>query len=765
MAQEAPPKAQEPPETDDTERTRLPSLFMTFRYRTLQVLRFLAPALCCVVLYAALFFADLASGTDLAVFGVRDAATEQRVYARYGAFIYQEQLRILLCFALLGLVVGLCAQAVALWWDRVGHPDRRPTLLRRTLMTVGLAGCFHLWQGAHAIARFPQLFTESLYDRGGARRALMLALTHYIPAPLVDGLAIGAICGLVLGPLLTPQGRHQVRVTWPRLRHRLFGTLWGRLLILASACALCLMPLLPRLAGRDLDQGPVQDHVQGQEETSAAPSAAPAGSRPPSVLILAVDSLRADRVGPAARAVAPHIAALADRSVRFESAFVTVPRTFPSFVTLLTGRYPHHHGIRTMFPSASERAQVGPALPAVLRKGGFQTAVLSDFCGEIFSRIDLGFGQVRVPSFDVKTIVRQRSVTVHPNLLPYVDGVWGRRIFPSLESLAELSDPDLLASRAITSLKEKARGKRPFFMTVFFSSAHFPYAAPAPYYRRFTDPDYRGPFRYHKPPWADSAMTEEDEAQVRGLYNGAVAASDAAIGRVLRALTDLGLSEDTIVVLLADHGENLYDHAGRGMGHGDHLEGAHAMQIPLLIHDPVHRFPPHTVPGIVRDIDLAPTLMQLLGLPAKALPADGVSLLPMLKGERQDLGLRAFSETELWFTPAGPGFDPDNRLPYPGVTATTDVDPSDDIFLSERWRDLVTVAKHRALRTSEWKLIYRPTRTGVHWTLYDLKKDPMETRDVAGQHPRELAALQADLLRFLANDPKAVVEGGYVIPQ
>ncbi|MCS6914114.1 MAG: sulfatase-like hydrolase/transferase [Myxococcales bacterium] len=744
----------------DTERTQLPSRLEVLRHHARALMGLFAPTLAVVAMYVALFALDLSSGIDMAVFGVRDAAATERILARYGGLIRREQLRILAAYLVLGVAVGICANLVTLLWERTGtwpprrpqawHPDadtgRRDLLLRwsigrRVCMALGLALGFHLWQLAHAVARFPQLFTEVLHDRGGFRRRLMVLITHVIPPSLVDGLAIGGLLGLLVAPLLSPAGRRLL--LWLRGNE---GRWLRRAGIAVLAVGAGAWGLLLRSTGT---RGAAPQRPQER----------------PSVLLIAVDSLRADRVGPWARHIAPNIAALASRSVRFEAAFVTVPRTFPSFVTLLTGRYPHHHGIRTMFPSAAERAAVGPALPGLLRQIGYQTAVLSDFCGEIFSRIDLGYEQVRVPQFDVKTIVRQRSLMVHPNLLPYlIKGSLGRAYFPALESLAELSDPDLLADRAIAMLDRLGRASKPFFLTVFFSSAHFPYAAPAPYFRRFTDPNYEGPFRYHKPPWADPT-TPADIQQVRALYNGAVSATDAAVGRVLRALEERGLDRDTIVVLLADHGENLYDEPGRGMGHGDHLEGAHSQQIPLLIYDPRRRFPPHGVPGVVRDVDLAPTLLALVDGPEAPVPMDGVNLLPLLRGERSSLDLVAFSETELWFTPRGPGFDEDNRLPYPGITATTDVDPSDDIFLADRWRNLVTVAKHRALRTERWKLIYRPTRSGVHWSLFDLRNDPRETRDVAARYPEELARLQAELLRFLAADPHAVVESGYVIPQ
>ena len=301
-------------------------------------------------------------------------------------------------------------------------------------------------------------------------------------------------------------------------------------------------------------------------------------------------------------------------------------------------------------------------------------------------------------------------------------------------------------------------------MTVFFSTGHIPYAAPAPYYRRFADPGYRGPFRYHKPPLLEGS-TPADIAQVRALYDGAMAANDAGVAALLGGLRELGLDKSTIVVLLADHGENLYDEPGRGMGHGDHLEGDHSLRVPLLVYDPVHRFAPHAVPGLVRDIDVLPTLLGLLGAAAPAGELDGVSLLPLLRGEKSSLGLTAFAETELWFTPAGPGFLADQRLPYPDVTATTAIAADDDIAVADRYRELVTVAKHRALRTEQHKLIYRPTRDGPRYSLYDVQRDPRELHDLSAQQPQLLAKLQAELFRLLAKDPSVVIDGGFVLPR
>lgn len=730
-----------------------------------------------VVAYCLLFGIDFLFGADLRVFGVYDADTERFALSRYGRDIVWHQLRVLASYAGIGLLCGLLTAAVLTLWERAGVlPQRRPTnsamtpvelpptpwsASRRAMLSLLLALVVHVVFLARALRLRPALFAEGLFDRGGLTRQLMLAVTHGRALPLLLTLSLVLLLFLGLAPLMSPRGRRFVaslrEPPWTR-----------RLWLLAGAAGLVAVLIAARYA---LRSSSVSTEATSSPAAVDAQGAAQATVRP-SVLLIAIDSLRADRLSGDARSqqLLPALSGLAQRSVAFDSARVTVPRTFPSLVTLLTGRYPHRHGVRTMFPTQQQRQNVPPALPKMLRQAGYQTTVLSDFCGEIFSRIDLGFDRALVPAFDARTIVLQRALTLHKNLLPYFVGDSGRQLshawFPELDSLAELADARHLADQSVALLAQAQQSGQPFFMTVFFSSAHFPYAAPDPYYRRHTDPRYQGLFRYHKPPLSEP-QSESDLAQVRGLYDGALAAADDGVQRILAGLARLGLAQSTIVVVLADHGENLYDAPGRGMGHGDHLEGDPSLHVPLLIYDPVHRFPAHRVPGIVRDIDVVPTLLSLLGVtpPADAPPLDGTLLLPLLRGERDSLGLAAFHETELWFTASGPGFEPDKRLPYPAVTATTAVDAHDDIALSERFSELVTVAKHRALRTEDWKLIYRPTRSGPQFSLYDMRSDPEEQHDVASRRPEVLSRLRESLFEIVAGDPSVVIENGFILPR
>lgn len=716
-----------------------------------------------VLLYVALFGIDFLLGAELKVMGVGDAATAQRVMTRYGRTLISHQVRVLGCYVAIGAALGLCIQLVIQLWERSGAwPSRRsrprsietPLSLppspwpmgRRLLVSLVSALCLHLFLLSRAIILRPALFAEALYDRGGRGKALMVWLTHGSGGLFLWMVGVGLSLFLLLAPLLSVRGR------------RFFSDLW---LYHKPWIGLALVVLLG--SGLALRDSP---------SSSGTPKAS---TRPPSLLIIAVDSLRADRLFDDRRVVAPAMTELAQKSVRFTQAHVSVPRTFPSFVTLLTGRYPYHHGIRTMFPTHKERQSVPVALPQLLKDRGYQTAVVSDFCGEIFSRIDLGFDRVSVPSFDARALVLQRGVTVHRNVLPYLSGAGlgtlgialGQRVFPELEGVSELADPKLLSQRALQILREQSKSDAPFFMTVFFSTAHFPYAAQAPYYRRFMDPSYRGPFLYYKPPLID-VSSPADVAAVQALYDGAVAAADVGVKALLDGLKAMGRADDTIVVLLSDHGENLYDEPGRGMGHGDHLEGNQSLRVPVLIHDPVHRFPPHAVSGLTRDIDLVPTLLALLGQQADAAlqrQLDGVDLRPLLQGQQTSLGLTSLAETELWFTPTGPGFASDQRLPYPDVTSTTDISPDDDIAVTERYRDLVTVAKHRALRTERYKIIYRPTRNGPRYSVYDVIADPREVHDLVTEQPALLAQLQAALFAALASDPSVEITGDFILPK
>lgn len=687
------------------------------------------------------FLVEVRAATDLGVMGYRDDSARDYALKTFWTFIVRDQLGLLLLFAGIGAGLGVIATALGRIWD-LGQPAP-PSRPRRALRSLGLIVLLHCFFVARGMVLYPQLYAEGFYDQGGLGRAIQVALTHHVPLWLLDLVFVAGLAAAVGVPL------------WRRARA------WG----LAARLQTWRGRLAPRLRDRRVwIAGAVAVAVfTAMGVVAALPGKAAATG--PNVLVIAVDSLRGDRVGPDHARVAPTLADLARRGTHLRQAYVTLPRTFPSWVTQLTGRYPNHHGIRTMFPTWDERSRVKGALPEVLRQHGYRTALVSDFAGEIFTRIDLGFDTVRAPVFRFRDILAQRGLQIHRNLMPYLANRTGHAHVRAMAGLPENSDPEMLTDTAVDTLRQVARGPK-FFMTVFYSAAHFPYASRDPYYRRFADPAYRGPFLYQKPTnVAPADLTEADVKQIGALYDSSVYAADTAIARLLAELKRLDLAENTIIVITADHGENLLEH-GRGMGHGEHLRGDRTLHVPLVIVDPVHRPAPRSVDAITRDVDVAPTLAKLVGVPAPP-QADGVDLGPLLRGEKDDLGLRAYHETGLWMLPSGPHHGPGERIPYPPITGVSELDAAheDDVVLKREFHDVVNVAKHRAIRSRDWKLIYIPLREGVRYQLFDLKTDPEQLHDVAAAHPEVVKELRENLLAWMLSEPGVAMRRDFVLPQ
>jgi arylsulfatase A-like enzyme len=651
---------------------------------------------------AALFALDFAGG-QVGFMGLDDPRVIAEVVGRARAHAIGQQLLMLALLVALCALFGAAGALAGRAWDLARGRSPGRAFLR------GLAGALfaHYWFLARSMAQFPQLYSAHWYERRGLRGAAMVGITDHLSTGALDVLMAIVLLFAFVVPLTTTRGRGFLA------RH-------ARLAV-AAVVGVAFVAAAVAIAGRH--------H-------------APAKSARPSVLLLAVDSLRADRVfAPDAASKFPTLAALAARGVRFREAYVTQARTFPSFVALLTGRFPSHHGIRHEFPPASARAAIGPSLPAALRAAGWRTAAVSDFAGEIFSRTPLGFDAVDVPLLNLFSVVGEQLLTAHPNVLPYASTRIGRRLFPATGITAELEDPEALADRAIAQLDRF--GADPYFLTVFFSAPHTPYAAPSPFWHRFADAGYRGPYRYLKQPLPQLPVLPPEEArQVQALYDGAVASVDAAIARLLTHV-----DPDTIVVLLGDHGENLFDLPGRGMGHGDHLWGDLANHIPLVITD--RRHAPRDVGGIVRDVDLAPTLGALTGVAAP--PGDGLDLTALLDGTRDSLDLHAFEESGLWLLESGPGYRARDRLPYPDLWHVTEAGADGDIFLQPRWEAPSTDAKVRAVRTPRYKLVRQPAPDGLHYRLFDVIADPEQRNDVAAEHPDVVAELRAELEAWISD--------------
>jgi arylsulfatase A-like enzyme len=702
-------------------------------------------------------------GDDADLGDVRRAeAARAFIEHRFASEITRMKIGVVATAIALGLIVGLVAEVLL----RLRHPA--PKLARRSAARAFAEAallCFfvHASSTLWAMADSPQLYAARWYARGGVARTVQIFATDVLgPRGAVVFAIVLAVLYVRPTRLVYLARRVAILIRRPRgLLH-----VWPRR-VAASMIALLVAvlafrpPVAPSLAVTSAAPA-----MPPSPSPSIAPSTGPA--RRPNILLLAADSLRADRIDPR---VAPTLSRLAARGTRFDRAYVSLPRTFPSWVTILTGRHAHHHGIRSMFPTWDDRAKDFDALPQRLARAGYTTGVVSDYAGDIFGRIDLGFGRVDTPSFDFRQLVRQRALERETPLLPLLHSQLGRRLFPVMRERSDAADPMLLAEDAAAALSAMKREDRPFFLTVFFSTAHFPYAAPAPYYAKYTEPAYRGRHKYHKPAGlgGEAAPDEADVRQIRALYDGAVTAVDDATARVLHTLEATGLAGDTIVVVTADHGETLYDH-GHGQGHGDHLFGDEGTHVPLVIYDPRVARTGTALAGlrrdrVVRDVDLAPTLYELAGV-APPPDLDGRSLAPALQGQPIEPRF-AYAETELWFTEEIPGLDPELRMPYPGIMALTELDSRHhaEIVMRRDMDPVTRMARHRMIRDEQWKLVYVPTRKGVKYMLFDTRADPAESRDVAAEHAGEVARLRAELWAWMLRDVSMEQRDGFLVPR
>ena len=657
--------------------------------------RITIPAVLGAGFYGILFLYCLIVHGRFSIMGVRDERLSRIIDVLKKDFLGRitlEIIGILLAYLIIGALLALFFSA---WSKRA----------RVFMPLLILAHCLFL---IRAMIRWPQLFAEFWYNPGGRLADLMRFFTDRVSPAIPETL----------------------------------------LIILFGLTAIRALFVIPRTAKIALSLAIV---ICGplyllSFHFSARPN------KGPNLLIILMDSLRADRLSVFGyqRLTTPAIDALAHNSLCFNKIYIPLPRTFQSWASLLTGKWPPSHGIRTMFPTFEERAMMGRTMMHDLADAGWRTSVISDFAGDIFPRADFGFQEIRAPNFNIFTLAQLRLMEIQQHLLPYLMNNTGRTFFPILKEFAHGADPELLGNEVIDTIAESSHKDR-FAVAVFFSATHFPYAAPYPYYKLFTNPAYRGPFKYHKfyALTGDEKVTKTDEQHISAIYDGAVRATDAQVWRIMQYLQKSGLAQNTIVVISGDHGEDIYDRPDLGMNHGNHLRGHYSSTVPLIIFDPRKNWPVHYITSRLRQIDMAPTLLALMG--RSPMPGmEGENLLPYILGDKTE-DLPVYQETGLWYTDEGDSFYQHYRIHYPDVTEICEPDKAigHQIVIRRMWQEVTNAAKHRVWINENWKLIVMPTHHGLRYELYDLYKDPDERNDVAILYPQIVATLSHQMRNFL----------------
>ena len=362
----------------------------------------------------------------------------------------------------------------------------------------------------------------------------------------------------------------------------------------------------------------------------------------PNILILMADQLSALALPAYGNRVArtPHLDALADRGVVFERAYCNSPLCAPSRGVLMYGRLPSATGV---YDNAAEFPSQMPTFAHYLRRAGYRTILTGKmhFCGP---------DQLHGFEERLTTDIYPADYTWTPDWTRFdhrPDWYHGMESVTQAGPCARTNQIDYDEEVVFTAqqrLFDIARGadRRAFCMTVSLSHPHDPFTITDAYWNRYAPDDIDVP-RVTEPatdPHARrlrhiigmdrQAVTREQAQAARRAYLGAISYFDDNVGRVLGALRAARLADNTIVIVIADHGEMLGE---RGLWFKMNFHEP-ACRIPLIVHAPAH-FAAGRVAGAVSLADMLPTLAEIAGdggAPDYATPLDGRSLLGHLSG-------------------------------------------------------------------------------------------------------------------------------------
>jgi len=454
---------------------------------------------------------------------------------------------------------------------------------------------------------------------------------------------------------------------------------------------------------------PAPARVSSPSAAKAAGERAPRpAARRPNLILISIDTLRADRLGcyGGPHPTSPAIDAMAREGTRFANAYSAAPWTLPSHMTMMTGLYPSAHGVN---PDRRRFQGVQHSSESFQIRGSEKLATLA----ERLSR--LGY--------------RTSAIT---------EGGWVAAKFgfdQGFDTYVAHDDDDLDAGTQKLMLQwlanhaagdpQPGRQARPFFLFVHTYQVHQPYDQPPPYDSLFVPPGHRG---YALPKvslpiaildkFKDGSFppTAADVEAFRARYDGEVRHADAFVGRLLSTLRERGLDRDTIVLLTSDHGEDLFDHGG--FDHGDTLYDE-ALRVPMILWGPGRIPEGKTAEAAVGSIDILPTLVELAGgtpLGPNAPPIQGASLIPLLKDPSAPSADRPlFAET--FTTVFHHTLDTDASIPLASI------------------RDGATQL-----------IVHRSNPESLE--LFDLGTDPQELRNLAAANPEKIARLRPALIAW-----------------
>jgi arylsulfatase A-like enzyme/cytochrome c-type biogenesis protein CcmH/NrfG len=359
------------------------------------------------------------------------------------------------------------------------------------------------------------------------------------------------------------------------------------------------------------------------------------------LMLITIDTIRGDRVGYAGHDVeTPSLDSLAQGGASFMNAVCQVPLTLPSHASILTGTSPLYHQIRNNEDFVLEEDFT--TLAELLKNKGYLTAA---FVSAYVLKSQFGTNQ----GFDFYDDTYETPEA----LKPYGPQRRAEQVYGSAASWIEENH------------------EKNFFIWVHFFDPHFPYTPPSPF-----------DVKYKSRP-----------------YDGEIAYTDMYVGKLAQILKEKNISGKTLIVVVGDHGEDLWQHSEPT--HGIFLYET-TLKVPLLF------YCPEIIPGGVRikeqtrSIDIFPTILDVFRIDIPPL-CQGISLVPAIEGKKIKETRKSYAETY-----------------YP--------------LLAHGW------SPQESIRTDKWKYIISPSSE-----LYDLEDDPEETKNLIGERPEVVTQLRREL--------------------
>jgi len=433
------------------------------------------------------------------------------------------------------------------------------------------------------------------------------------------------------------------------------------------------------------------------------------------LVLIVADTFRADYLGCYGNSwiKTPNLDRLAQRSVLFSECYPESLPTLPARRVILTGR---RAAPLRFYPQQSDSIQAPGwhplfyediTLPEWLLAAGYTTGYVTDVPhvqkpGKNFHRGFSAFRFIRGNEADRYTSGPKNVPLARYSLDPGKSGNLRQYL---MNRRNWRSEADTFVARVMRQSAQwlvDNKDNQPFFLYVDCFDPHEPWDPPEHYARLYHRP-IRGP-KLINPPARAEQLSKEQLLQVKSLYAGEVSLVDTQVGRLLDQVAKLNLDRNTIVVFTSDHGTMLGEQGQIRKGNGERTRRQVA-RVPLLISHPKAPYGGKKVSAFMQHTDLMPTLLDLLNMAAPA-RVTGENFWPLVTGAKTSL------------------------------------------------RDTVVMqyGYYVAVRTAEWSYLFciNPKRAGHELEeLYDVRKDPQELTNVAGQHHSVVRDLKARLRRYL----------------